>query len=264
MQIHQLEKSKGLKDKQRRRGRGNATGTGNYSSRGLKGQKSRSGHSMKPFFEGWQTSIVQRLPKARGFTRYFKLIKDVTIINLGVLDADVRISDAMEITKQLLKDLWYIKSAKAFVKLLWHGDYAKHLTFKDIDAFSASAKAKMEKPWTVHSISKKTPVKIVKDPKSKVGKLKSKSTAEKKIAKKIVTSVEKVEVKKAVPVKAEKLIETPVEKVEVKKSSKEDKPVAKKAPAVKKLSKEDKPVEKKTSAVKKSSKEDKSAVKKTK
>jgi ribosomal protein L15 len=33
MQIHQLQKSKGLKDKQRRRGRGNATGTGNYSSR---------------------------------------------------------------------------------------------------------------------------------------------------------------------------------------------------------------------------------------
>jgi large subunit ribosomal protein L15 len=51
MRIHQLEKSKGLKDKQRRRGRGNATGTGNYSGRGLKGQKSRSGHSMKPFFE---------------------------------------------------------------------------------------------------------------------------------------------------------------------------------------------------------------------
>jgi hypothetical protein len=45
------------------------------------------------------------LPKARGFTRYYKLVKDVTIINLGALDADVRISDAMEITKELLKDL---------------------------------------------------------------------------------------------------------------------------------------------------------------
>ncbi len=258
MQIHQLQKSKGLKDKQRRRGRGNATGTGNYSSRGLKGQKSRSGHSMKPFFEGWQTSIVQRLPKARGFTRYFKLVKDITIINLGALDADVRISDTMEITKQLLKELWYIKSVKAFVKLLWHGDYAKHLTFKDIDAFSASAKAKMEKPWTVHSIAKKTPVKVVKDPKSKVGKLKTKSAAEKKISKKIVKSVEKVEVKKAAPIKAEKLIETPVEKVAVKKTSKEDKSVEKKTSTVKKS------VEKKTSAVKKSSKEDKPAVKKTK
>jgi large subunit ribosomal protein L15 len=42
MKIHELEKSKGIKDKQRRKGRGNATGTGNYSGRGCKGQKSRS------------------------------------------------------------------------------------------------------------------------------------------------------------------------------------------------------------------------------
>jgi hypothetical protein len=42
----------------------------------------------------------------------------VVIVNLGALDADARISDAMEITKQLLKDLGYIKSAKALVKIL--------------------------------------------------------------------------------------------------------------------------------------------------
>jgi len=58
------------------------------------------------------------LPKARGFTRYFKLVQDVVIVNLGVLDADVRITDTMEINKQVLKDLGYIKSIKAFVKLL--------------------------------------------------------------------------------------------------------------------------------------------------
>ena len=51
MKIHQLIKSKGLRDKARRLGRGNATGTGNYSGRGLKGQKSRSGHGHRPFFE---------------------------------------------------------------------------------------------------------------------------------------------------------------------------------------------------------------------
>jgi len=45
------------------------------------------------------------LPKARGFTRYYKLVKDVSIINLGALDADVRITDTMEINKQVLKDL---------------------------------------------------------------------------------------------------------------------------------------------------------------
>ena len=235
MRIHELQKSKWLKDKERRRGRGNATGTGNYSGRGLKGQKSRSWFSMKPFFEWGQTSIVQRLPKARGFTRYFKLVKDVAIVNLGVLDADPRITDAMEITKQLLKDLWYIKSIKIAVKVLSNGDYAKHLTFVGIDAFSAGAKTKMEKPGTAHSVQKKAPIKIVKDPKSKVGKLKIKTLAEKKWIKKVQPVKKVVEVKeevKKVEVKEVKVAKTPVaKKPAVKKDA--AKPAAKK-PAVKK------------------------------
>jgi len=247
MKIHQLQKSKWLKDKARRRGRWNATGTGNYSGRGLKGQKSRSWFSMKPFFEGWQTSIVQRLPKARWFTRYYKLVQDVSIINLGALDADVRISDAMEINKQVLKDLWYIKNIKVFVKLLWHGDYAKHLTFKDIDAFSASAKVKMDKPGTVHSAPSKAPLKVVKDPKSKVWKLKIKTTEEKKTA------------------QANK----PVKKIAAPKkviAAKEKKPVAaqKKLPAVKKVVEKKEPVAKKPATTTKKPAAKKPAAKKTK
>ncbi len=42
MKLHELTKSPGFHNKQKRRGRGNATGTGNYSGRGLKGQNSRS------------------------------------------------------------------------------------------------------------------------------------------------------------------------------------------------------------------------------
>lgn len=239
MKIHQLEKSKWLKDKARRKWRWNGTGTGNYSGKGLKGQKSRSWHSMKPFFEGWQTSIVQRLPKARGFTRYYKLVKDVVIVNLGVLDADPRITDAMEISKQILKDLWYIKSVTAFVKLLSHGNYAKHLTFTDIDAFSASAKGKMEKPGTVHSVQKKTPIKVIKDPKSKAWKLKIRTLAEKKAGKKLPV-VKKIVAKKVAPVKEVKVV----------------KPVAKKVPAAK-------PVAKKETAVKKTASVAKPAVKKS-
>ncbi len=227
MKIHQLQKSKWLKDKARRKGRWNATGTGNYSGKGLKGQKSRSWHSMKAFFEGWKTSIVQRLPKARWFTRYYKLVKKVVIVNLGALDADPRITDAMEITKQLLKDLWYIKTANVFVKLLSHGDYAKHLSFKDIDAFSAGAKQKMEHPGTVHSLSRKAPAKIVKDKKSKVGKLKIKTVVEKKTIK---NDIQKEEVKKEI--KKTKIdtakVETPVKVAIVKKITTTKKPVVKK------------------------------------
>lgn len=192
-----------------RRGRGNATGTGNYSGRWLKGQKSRSWHSMKPFFEWGQTSIVQRLPKTRGFTRYYKLVKHITIINLSTLDADTRISDTMEITKQLLKDLWYIKSTTAIVKILWHGDYAKHLTFKDIDSFSASAKEKIEKPGTVHAVSKKASTKIANP-------VKKMSTTEKK------------PIKKSAPVKSIKEKTKDPKKAVIEKKSITKKPVAKK------------------------------------
>lgn len=238
MRIHELQKSKWLKDKQRRRGRGNGTGTGNYSGRGLKWQKSRSWFSMKPFFEWGQTSIVQRLPKARGFTRYYKLVQDVVIVNLGALDGDARITDTMEINKQVLKDLGYIKNIKVFVKLLWHGDYAKHLTFVGIDAFSASAKAKMEKPGTKHSAPSKAPVKVKKDPKSKVWKLKIKTLAEKKAGKKIETPKKSATADKAAP-KAEKAVAAKAEaKSAVKKPAAPKKTVAKKEtvkkPAVKK------------------------------
>jgi len=252
MRIHQLQKSKWLKDKARRRGRGNATGTGNYSGRGLKGQKSRSWFSMKPFFEGWQTSIVQRLPKARGFTRYFKLVKDVSIINLGALDADPRIKDDMEITKQLLKDLGYIKSATAFVKILSHGNYSKHLTFKDIDAFSASTKTKMEKPWTQRSVSKKAPAKVVKDKKSKVWKLKTKSTGKKPVTKQPVVkqeTIKKVEVKKVEEVKKIPVQKPIVDQKTVVKKVAEKKEVVTKAP-VKKAADKKETTPKKTAAKK--------------
>lgn len=197
MRIHELQKSKWLKDKARRKGRGNATGTGNYSGKGLKGQKSRSWFSMKPFFEWGQTSIVMRLPKARWFKRYYKLIKDVTIINLGTLDADERITDTMEITKTLLKTLWYIKSEKVCVKILSHGDYAKHLKFVDMDAISTWAQTKITTPGTVHSVAHKAPVKIVKvakksikkapaTPKKAVAPVATKQEAPKKVAPKAV------------------------------------------------------------------------------
>lgn len=165
------------------------------------------------------------MPKARGFTRYYKLVKHVTIINLSTLDADARISDTMEITKELLKDFGYIKSASDFVKILGHGDYAKHLTFKDIDAFSASAKEKMEKPGTVHAVPKKAPAKIAKPVKK-------------------TSPVEKKPVKKSAPVK---LIEEKTE--EPKKAVVEKKPVAKK-PTAKKEPAEKKPAAKKPAAKK--------------
>jgi hypothetical protein len=91
----------------------------------------------------------------------------------------------------------------------------------------------MEKPGIVHSVAKKTPVKIVKDPSSKAGKLKIKTAAEKKAVKKIeisVLNVKKPTVKKSVASEKPVAKKAPA-KPTVKKSVASEKPVAKKAPA---------------------------------
>lgn len=239
MRLHELVKSKWLHTKQKRRGRGNATGTGNYSGRGLKWQKARSGHSHKPFFEGGQTSIVQRLPKARGFTRYFKLVKDYQVINLGKLNQDERVSDTMEISKASLKKLWYIAHEKGLVKILGDGEYTKQLTFLDIDVFSASAKEKIAAPGKTSSKPSKMYRKIEKTEKKVVKKVKTSDKPVKKVEEKVAPKKELVEEKKVTPKKVVAKVEKPVEekKTPVKKPAtkvvSDKKPVDKKAPSKK-------------------------------
>ena len=142
MKLHELKKSKGFKDKARRLGRGNAS-KGNYSGKGLKGQKARSGRSVRLSFEGGQTSVVQRMPKAKGFQRYYKLVERYEVINVSSLDKDVRITS--EVTKEILKSANYIKSVSCPVKILGSGELTKSLTFNGIEKFTKSAVEKIEK-----------------------------------------------------------------------------------------------------------------------
>jgi len=148
MKLHSLVRSKGLTDKLNRRWRGNASGRGNFSGRGCNGQKSRSGHSMKPFFEWGQTSVVMRMPKHRGFKRYYKLVTPVQIVNLDALQKDEKVTDV--VTKELLLQLGYIDTADVAVKVLWTWDLQKALSFEGIEHFSATAKTKIEKAgWSI-------------------------------------------------------------------------------------------------------------------
>ena len=144
MKIHELQRSTWLKDKARRLGRWDAT-KGNTSGKGHKGQKARSGYSAKPFFEWGQTSIVQRLPKAKWFTRHDKLRDTYAVINLGNLEKDERIAKDMEITKFKLKELGYLKKESELVKILWTGDFSKKLTFTELEKYSKTAITKIEK-----------------------------------------------------------------------------------------------------------------------
>lgn len=145
MELHSLVRSKWLKDKLRRRGRGDASGRGNYSGKGCKGQKARSGFTMRPYFEGGQTSIVQRMPKHRGFKRYYKLVTPRQTVNLGLLQKDGRITSS--VNKDLLLQWGYVSSLDQPVKILGRGDLEKALAFEGIEDYSASAREKIEKAW---------------------------------------------------------------------------------------------------------------------
>ena len=77
MKIHDLSPLAGSKKKRKRVGRGVGSGHGKTSCRGQKGQKSRSGGSVPPGFEGGQMPLYRRIPK-RGFTNIFRKNASVT------------------------------------------------------------------------------------------------------------------------------------------------------------------------------------------
>ena len=73
-------KSNQPRKNRKRVGRGDGSGNGSYSGRGMKGQKSRSGGGVRPGFEGGQLPMIKRLPSLRGFTNVFK--KQFNAVNL--------------------------------------------------------------------------------------------------------------------------------------------------------------------------------------
>ncbi len=128
----------GSKRSRKRVGRGLGSGRGRYSGRGLKGQKSRSGGGVSPYFEGGQLPLVKRLPNKRGFTNIFK--KEYSVVNVGNLN--IFEPDSVIGREELLKAR-LIKLPKRAVKILSTGELDRALTVK-ADKFSAAAKKKIE------------------------------------------------------------------------------------------------------------------------
>ena len=88
MNLNELRDNPGSRLKSKRLGRGIGSGKGKTSGKGVKGQKAREGVALNGF-EGGQLPIYRRLPK-RGFFNHFR--KEYAPVNLGVLDAAIRIS----------------------------------------------------------------------------------------------------------------------------------------------------------------------------
>jgi large subunit ribosomal protein L15 len=138
MKQNELSPSPDSKHKRKRIARGDGSGHGTYSCRGLKGQKSRSGPGIALRFEGGQTPLVKRLPHKRGFTNIFKI--DYALVKLQRLEV---FDENTEITPQTLLDAGLIRSLKKPVKILGDGELQRSLVVK-ANKFSESAKKKIE------------------------------------------------------------------------------------------------------------------------
>jgi large subunit ribosomal protein L15 len=121
----------------KRVGRGMGSGMGKTSTRGHKGQGSRSGSSLMRGFEGGQMPLHRRLPK-RGFTNIFRT--EYAVINLDRL-AELNVS---EIALEDYKKLGLVSSKNALVKILGSGELASAITVH-AHKFSKSAAEKIEK-----------------------------------------------------------------------------------------------------------------------
>ena len=134
MKLHELSPAKGSKHARKRVGRGPGSGLGKTAGRGEKGQKSRTGYSRRPGFEGGQMPLVRRVPK-RGFTNIWKTeYAVVNLSQLAALEGDV--------TPEVLVERGLVRSGRK-IKVLGDGEIGKPLHVV-ADKFSGSAREKIE------------------------------------------------------------------------------------------------------------------------
>ena len=137
MKLGELKKPVGSTKRRKRVGRGPGSGHGKTSTRGHKGQKSRSGSKIRrAWFEGGQMPLQRRVPK-RGFTNIFK--KEYQIVNLNSLE---KCKDEKIINPEVLKNRGIIKKSKLPVKILAEGEITKSYVVR-AHAFSKKAEEKI-------------------------------------------------------------------------------------------------------------------------
>ena len=137
MKMHDLGPAYGATKVGLRVGRGTGSGLGKTAGKGHKGQKARSGGSIRRGFEGGQTPLYRRIPK-RGFKNHFA--KEYAVVNVCDLE---RFENDTVVNADLLISEGLIKKELDGVKVLGTGDLTKKLTVV-AKKFSDSAKSKIE------------------------------------------------------------------------------------------------------------------------
>ena len=160
MKLHDLKPAPGSRRPRTRVGRGIAAGQGKTAGRGTKGQRSRAGAAIPAWFEGGQTPIHVRVPKLRGFKNRFKV--EYAVVNVGQISAyaeagrfgveaeqpktaKAKAADQPVVTvnAEVLANAGLIRGDNKPLKVLGQGEVS-HKLFVAAEAFSASARAKIE------------------------------------------------------------------------------------------------------------------------
>ena len=139
MKLHELQPAAGSVKEVNRIGRGHGSGQGKTAGKGHKGQKARSGGSIRPGFEGGQMPLQRRIPK-RGFNNIFA--KEFATVNVSELEK--RFESGAVVDADALIESGAIKNAKDGIKILGNGELTKKITVKAVK-FTAAAKEKIEK-----------------------------------------------------------------------------------------------------------------------
>jgi len=139
MKLHNLKPAEGSVHKEKRIGRGEASGKGGTSTQGNKGGQSRAGYSRKNAFEGGQMPIQRRVPK-RGFKNINRI--EYTVFNLGQIE---QLQEKYALAEFSLENLYIngLISRTDKVKVLGNGELKSKLTFK-VNAISDKAKEAIE------------------------------------------------------------------------------------------------------------------------
>ena len=137
MKLNELSPAPGSVKKSFRVGRGAGSGNGKTAGAGHKGQKARSGRSVRPGFEGGQMPLARRVPK-RGFVNIFG--KEYVGINVDVLE---KFEDGAVVDAQAIREAGIVKNSRDGIKILGRGELTKKLTVRAA-AFSESAKQRIE------------------------------------------------------------------------------------------------------------------------
>jgi large subunit ribosomal protein L15 len=135
MNLSTIKAPKGSRENKKRVGRGMGSGMGKTSTRGHKGQRSRSGSRMMRGFEGGQMPLHRRVPK-RGFNNIFR--QEYQIVNLETL----ALLGEKEVTPEVLYASGAIRKANVPVKILGDGELKSAMTVR-AHKFSKSAQEKI-------------------------------------------------------------------------------------------------------------------------